>query len=59
MMAQPSFVAEFCYKNLKYESDYGFTDFNGFHNSASDDRTVEYKVTCTCTSDSNVAFELR
>lgn len=55
----PSRVASFCYKNLKYESDYGFTDLNGFHNSASDDRTIEYKVTGTCTGDSNVAFELR
>lgn len=59
VMAQPSRVAEFCYKNLKYESDYGFTDLNGFHNPSSDDRTVEYKVTGTCTGDSNVAFELR
>lgn len=59
VMAQPSHVAEFCYKNLKYESDYGFTDLNGFHNPSSDDRTVEYKVTGTCTGDSNVAFELR
>lgn len=57
--AQPSRMAEFCYKNLKYESDYGFTDLNGFHNSASDDRTIEYKVTGTCTGESNVAFELR
>ena len=57
--AHPSRVASFCYKNLKYESDYGFTDLNGFHNSASDDRTIEYKVTGTCTGDSNVAFELR
>lgn len=59
VMAQPSRVAEFCYKNLKYESDYGFTDLNGFHNSSSDERTIEYKVTGTCTGDSNVAFELR
>lgn len=59
VMAHPSRVAEFCYKNLKYESDYGFTDLNGFHNPSSDDRTVEYKVTGTCTGDSNVAFELR
>ena len=59
VMAQPSRVASFCYKNLKYESDYGFTDLNGFHNPSSDDRTVEYKVTGTCTGDSNVAFELR
>ena len=57
--AHPSRVASFCYKNLKYESGYGFTDLNGFHNSASDDRTIEYKVTGTCTGDSNVAFELR
>jgi hypothetical protein len=57
--AQPKRMSSFCYKNLKYESDYGFTDFNGFHNSASDERTVEYKVTGTCTGDSNVAFELR
>ena len=59
VMAQPSRVAEFCYKNLKYESDYGFTDLNGFHNSSSDELTIEYKVTGTCTGDSNVAFELR
>lgn len=57
--AQPSRMSSFCYKNLKYESDYGFTDLNGFHNSASDERTIEYKVTGTCTGDSNVAFELR
>lgn len=57
--AQSNRMSSFCYKNLKYESDYGFTDFNGFHNSASDERTVEYKVTGTCTGDSNVAFELR
>ena len=57
--AQSNRMSSFCYKNLKYESDYGFTDFNGFHNSASDERTVEYKVTGTCTGYSNVAFELR
>lgn len=57
--AQPNRMAEFCYKNLKYESDYGFTDINGFHNSVSDDRTIEYKVTGTCIGDSNVAFESR
>ena len=57
--AQPSRMAEFCYKNLKYESDYGFTDLNGFHNPSSDERTIDYKVTGTCTGDSNVAFELR
>lgn len=57
--AQPNRMSSFCYKNLKYESDYGFTDLNGFHNPSSDEQTVEYKVTGTCTGDSNVAFELR
>ena len=57
--AHPSRMSSFCYKNLKYESDYGFTDLNGFHNPSSDERTVEYKVTGTCTGDSNVVFELR
>lgn len=58
--AQPNRMSSFCYKNLKYESDYDFKDFNGFHNPNSDDKqTVEYKVTGTCTGDSNVVFELR
>ena len=57
--ARPNRMAEFCYKNLKYESDYGFTDLNGFHTPSSDERTIDYKVTGTCTGDSNVAFELR
>ena len=56
--AQPNRMSSFCYKNLKYESDYGFTDLNGFHNPSSDDRTVEYKVNGTCIGDSNVDFEL-
>ena len=58
--AQPNRMSSFCYKNLKYESDYDFKDFNGFHNPNNDDKqTIEYKVTGTCTGDSNVAFELR
>lgn len=58
--AQLNRMSSFCYKNLKYESDYDFKDFNGFHNPNNDDKqTVGYKVTGTCTGDSNVAFELR
>jgi hypothetical protein len=57
--AQPNRMSSFCYKNLKYESDFGFTDINGFRNPSSDERTVEYKVIGTCIGDSNVAFELR
>lgn len=51
--AQPNRMSSFCYKNLKYESDY---DFGSVFNK---ERTIEYKVTGTCIGDSNVAFELR
>lgn len=51
--AQPNRMSSFCYKNLKYESDY---DFGSVFNK---ERTIKYKVTGTCTGDSNVAFELR